>query len=142
MIAPPPGLLGIEGLTAGAIAWMVAAVVGVFAASIALVVVLLVQMPATYFHGDDPHEGWRGRHPVLRWAVRIVKNLVGVLLVGVGILMLLTPGQGALTILLGVMLLDFPGKRRIVRELIGRPTVLQAVNRLRARFGKPPIVLE
>ncbi len=52
------------------------------------------------------------------------------------------PGQGLLTILLGVMLLDFPGKRRLEFKIISRPKVFRAINRLRARFDKPPLVLD
>lgn len=142
MIPPLHGLLGIEGLTASRVAWAVAIFAGAFVGSIAIVAVLLVQLPATYFLDGDPRAGWGGRHPILRWTALVVKNLVGAVLVGLGILMLLTPGQGVLTILVGVMLLDFPGKDRLVRKLVGRPTVLRAINRLRARFGKPPVVLE
>jgi hypothetical protein len=142
MTPPPLGLLGTDGLTARGAAWAVALLVVTFLGSIVVVAVLLVRMPATYFLDDGPRVGWGGRHPVLRWAALIVKNLVGVVLVAVGVLMLVTPGQGVLTILMGVMLLDFPGKRRLERKLIGRPKVLRAVNRLRARFGRPPVVLE
>jgi hypothetical protein len=52
------------------------------------------------------------------------------------------PGQGVLTILLGVMLLDFPGKRRLEYKLISQPRVFNNINRLRARFDKPPLELE
>ena len=51
------------------------------------------------------------------------------------------PGQGMLTILIGLMLLDVPGKRRLERRIVGRRRILQAINRLRKRFGRPPLVL-
>lgn len=142
MIPPLHGLLGIERLTAGGVAWTSAALVGVFAGSIAVVAVVLVQLPATYFLDSHPRAGWGGQRRILRWAALVVKNLAGAVLVSVGIVMLVTPGQGALTILIGVMMLDFPGKRRLARKLVGRPPVLGTINRLRARFGKPPVVLE
>src|SRR5712691_3920549 len=41
----------------------------------------------------------------------------------------------------GVMLLDFPGKRRLEQGLIRCPTVLSAVNLLRQRYRKPPLVV-
>jgi hypothetical protein len=52
------------------------------------------------------------------------------------------PGQGLLTVLIGLMLVDFPGKLRLERWLIGLPRVLQTVNRLRQRYGRPPLILE
>ncbi|WP_406696433.1 PGPGW domain-containing protein [Singulisphaera sp. Ch08] len=141
MITGLYGLMGIDALTARGIAWAVAIFVGLFLGSLAVVMVLLVKLPATYFLDSHPREGWGGQHPVVRWAVLVVKNLLGAVLVGVGIVMLVTPGQGVLTMLIGIMLLDFPGKRRLEKKLIGRPTALRAINRLRARFGKPPVIL-
>ena len=52
------------------------------------------------------------------------------------------PGQGILTILLGIMLLDFPGRRKLEHKLVSRPQVLKTINKLRHRFGKPPLVLD
>ena len=57
----------------------------------------------------------------------------------IGVLMLVLPGQGVLTILIGLTLLDFPGKRRFVRRLLMRPRVFRVINRLRRRFGRPPL---
>jgi hypothetical protein len=49
------------------------------------------------------------------------------------------PGQGVLTMIVGLTLLDFPGKRGLECRLIGRPRILRTINRLRARFGRPPL---
>jgi hypothetical protein len=66
-----------------------------------------------------------------------------VLLVALGIVLSLpgVPGQGLLTVLLGVMLLDFPGKSRLEQKLLSRPSIVNAINKLRARFKKPPLEL-
>jgi hypothetical protein len=115
-----------------------------FVGSVGVVSLILVKLPATYFREDHPRELWIERHAAVRIAGIIGKNLLGALLVGLGIIMSLpgVPGQGILTILLGVMLLDFPGKRRLEYRLISQPSVLRAVNRLRHRFGKPELLLE
>jgi len=55
--------------------------------------------------------------------------------------MLVLPGQGLLTMLVGFMLMSFPGKRKLAASLIRRTSMLPSVNRLRARFGKEPLVL-
>jgi len=62
-------------------------------------------------------------------------------LVGLGIVLSLPgiPGQGVLTILLGIMISDFPGKERLERKIVSYPKVLEALNKLRERFGKPPL---
>jgi len=115
-------------------------VLGVWAAT-TLVTMLIagavfVTLPADYLGGPGNP---RPRH----WTFRIVRSAVGVVLVLVGVLLSLPgiPGQGVLTILAGVMLIEFPGRYRIVRAIIGRPAVLAAVNRLRARFNRPPLTV-
>ena len=113
---------------------------------VSLVIVgwLLAVLPATFFLDRHNREFWVDRHPILRWTGIVAKNLLGVGLVLVGVLLSMPgiPGQGVLTILIGLVLLDFPGKRRFERRLVGMPRILRTINRLRARFGKPPLVLQ
>ncbi len=68
---------------------------------------------------------------------------MGLVLVALGVLLSVpgVPGQGLLTILIGFILLDFPGKRALERRLVTRPAVIGAIDRLRARFGRPPMKL-
>ena len=65
-------------------------------------------------------------------------------LVALGIILSLpgVPGQGILTILLGIIMLDIPGKRPLEARIIQRPSVLSAINNLRAKFNKPPLILD
>ena len=74
----------------------------------------------------------------VRVPLRVLKNVLAIGLVVLGIAMLVLPGQGILAILLGVMLGDFPGKLRLQRWLIARPTVMNSLNWLRRKFRKPP----
>jgi hypothetical protein len=50
--------------------------------------------------------------------------------------MLVTPGQGILTLLIGLMLMNFPGKYHVERWLVMRPGVMRGMNWLRARRGQ------
>jgi len=115
-----------------------------FVLSLAVVTFVLVKLPANYFHSSHEREFLVDRHKALRWVGIIAKNLFGLVLVFFGIVMSLpgVPGQGVLTILLGIMLLDFPGKRDLETKLVGRPKVFRAINRLRAKFDKPPLFLD
>jgi len=131
----------VEDLTWGGVLFAVGLFMATFTISLLVVGFLLVKLPATYFLDSHNREFWVDRHPALRMVGRVLKNLIGVALIVVGIVMLVGPGQGILTILIGVMLVDFPGKRTLERKLVGRPKVLHAVNRLRARYGKPPLVV-
>jgi hypothetical protein len=138
------GHLEAWGLTWGQVLVGVLISVVTFVASIAVVTVVLVKLPANYFHSSHDREFLTHRHPVLRMVGIFLKNLLGLVLVGFGIVMSLpgVPGQGVLTILLGIMLLDFPGKRGLEVKLVSRPRVFQAINALRARFERPPLMLD
>lgn len=115
-----------------------------FAVSSAVVSFVLVKLPANYFHSSHDREFLVHRHPVLRAVGIVAKNVLGFVLVILGVVMAVpgVPGPGVLSILLGIMLLDFPGKRGLETRIVGRPRVSGAVNALRARFGKPPLMLD
>ena len=132
------------GLTWGQVLFGVLFSVVTFVVSIAVVTLVLVKLPANYFHSSHAREFLVSRHPVLRIVGIVAKNLLGLVLVGFGIIMSLpgVPGRGVLTILLGIMLLDFPGKRSLETRIVSRPRVNAAVNALRARFDKPPLLLD
>ncbi len=115
-----------------------------FVVSSAIVSFVLVKLPANYFHSSHDREFLVHRHPVLRGIGIVAKNVLGFVLVVLGVVMAVpgVPGPGVLSILLGIMLLDFPGKRALETRIVGRPRVNGAVNALRARFGKPPLLLD
>jgi hypothetical protein len=116
---------------------------GSFLFNLAIVSLILVKLPADYFSNDDKKRFASESHPLLRPLMIIGKNMLGVLLVVLGVVLSLpgVPGQGLLTILLGIMLLDFPGKDRLERKLLSKPSIVNTINRLRGRFGKPPLQL-
>lgn len=106
--------------------------------------IVMVKLPPHYFsshYQEDflPNSPW-----LVRWGAVIAKNIAGVLLILLGIVLSLpgVPGQGVLTILLGLIFLDIPGKRPLEARIIKRPAVLAAINKLRARYKKPPLELD
>lgn len=115
-----------------------------FTISLAIVSFIMVKIPPDYFQKDRPRRLWDDKPKAVRYLGHFAKNLLGVLLVVLGIVMSIpgVPGQGILTILLGIMLLDFPGKRSLEYRLVSRPQVLSTINKLRHRFGKPKLVLD
>ena len=82
--------------------------------------------------------------PVTRAFWLLGKNLLGVILIVVGVFLSLpgVPGQGLLTILVGVLLVDAPGKRRLELAIVRREKIRTTIDRLRARFGRPPLLVE
>jgi len=117
--------------------------VGTFFINLAIVSFILVKIPANHFSKSRKTKFWSGPRPLLHAAGVVGKNIGGVLLVALGIVLSLpgVPGQGLLTVLLGLMLLDFPGRRRLEQKLLSRPSIVNAINGLRARFDKPPLEL-
>ena len=115
-----------------------------FVLSIVVSVVVVIRIPQDYFVGPHAPDAWRHRHPLVRWPLLIAKNLLGVALVLLGIAMSFpgVPGQGFLTVLLGAMLVNFPGKRRAEKWLLRRRGVLRTINKIRAKYDRPPLVLD
>ena len=112
--------------------------------SLAVVTIVLVRIPPDHFKKGHNTRFWSGPRPALRAAGIIGKNILGILLVVLGIILSIpgVPGQGLLTVLLGIMLLDFPGKSRLEQKLLSRPGIVNTINRVRERFQKPPLELD
>lgn len=110
-------------------------------AALLILIVMLAVLPATYFQDGIPAQS-RRRRGVVSVLVRLVKNALGLVLIVLGVLLSLPaiPGQGVLTMLIGVMLVDFPGKRPLEQKLVALPHVLETMNRIRAWLGRPPLV--
>jgi hypothetical protein len=100
---------------------------------------VVIKLPKDSF-SNVKRDGWLDRQPApVRVLLRILKNVLGFVLIALGIAMLVLPGQGILAILLGVMLADVPGKRRLQQWILGRPKVMSSLNWLRRKFGRPPL---
>jgi len=103
----------------------------------------IVRIPGDYFLGPRPPRlPWADAHPVLRILLTLTKNALGILLVLAGIAMLVLPGQGLLAILVGAMLVDFPGKRPMELALIRMKRVHAVLNWVRRRAGRGPLLVD
>ncbi len=112
-----------------------------FLATVIVIPVLVVRIPDDYFtRTERPPEHWTFRYPLVRPTVLILKNLLGAILVVLGLSMLFLPGQGILTMLIGITLMNFPGKRSLERSLIRKRPVYRAVNWLRSRAHREPLL--
>ena len=127
----------------GGLWWGLSISVGLAVASLAIAVFVIVGWSPDRFRHGAP--SFLATHPpVLRLLGRVGKNLAGVVLVLLGAIMALpgVPGQGILTMIIGLTLLDFPGKLALERRLVSRPFVLRQLNALRARFRRAPLALD
>jgi hypothetical protein len=127
-------------MEASSILWFAGIFVLSLVFSSALFVAIVLLLPRRYFTG----QGWRAfeEQPAwVRWLAVIGKNLLGVAIIALGVVLSLPgmPGQGLLTVLIGALLLDIPGKHRMVRWIAERPGVIRRLNWLRACFARPPL---
>lgn len=102
-----------------------------FVGTLVAIPIVAVRLPHDYFVAPIPR-----RAP---WKIAL-RTVAAVVLIAIGVAMLVLPGQGLLTILVGASLLDFPAKRRLERRILGNKTLFRALNRLRKKRGKAPFL--
>ena len=122
-----------------AIEWLGVLSIVTFIGSLIAIPWIIARQPVNYFiqHREmvaRRHE----RHPVVAKIIFISRNTIGLLFILAGIVMLLLPGQGIITILIGVSLMDFHKKHVVVDNLINRPKVIKLLNWIRKKEKKPP----
>ena len=102
---------------------------------------ILIRLPDDYFDVRVPRRWMKDHHPVLRIVGHIGKNVTGVVFLAVGFLMLFLPGQGLLTMLIGISFMDFPYKCKLEAKIVGQPALLNAINAMRRKFNRLPLKL-
>jgi len=110
----------------------------VFIGTALLVPFLIILLPTDYFLKKKMRKSFDSiASCFLFYLVFILKNTAGIILFFCGFILLFMPGQGLLTILLSLVLLDFPGKWKLQKKFIRRKKVSAAVNWIRRRGGRP-----
>ena len=109
-----------------------------FVGTIVAIPIILNRLPANYFQHDLKHKWMGDYHPIFRNIGLVLKNTIGLIFLLAGMAMLVLPGQAILTMVIGISLLDFPGKRRLEHKLLSHSMVFQAMNSIRAKCSKPP----
>ena len=100
----------------------------------------VAQIPEDYFLlSKRKPSKWQERKPILRLVLLFGKNIIGFFLIIGGLLMLVLPGQGLLTIVTGLLLINYPGKYKLEQKLVTIPSVFRALNWIRVKANKPPL---
>jgi hypothetical protein len=123
------------------------AVWGISLLSVACFIATLLLLPLLIVHIPEDYFVRKKRLPVRRSKVRtwlylpviMAKNLLGILFIIAGMAMLVLPGQGILSILIGITLTNFPGKFAMEQRLIRQPTVNRLINWIRTKGNKPAL---
>ena len=112
----------------------------IFIISIVGISWFVAQIPEDYFLSSKRKPSkWKEQTPILRLAVLFGKNIIGLSLIIGGLLMLVLPGQGLLTIVTGLLLINYPGKYKLEQKLVAIPSVFRALNWIRVKANKPPL---
>lgn len=123
-------------------AWLFGLSLLLFVGSLIAMPLLVARIRADYFLASGPNtDSWLGRHPASRITARVIKNSLGVLLLLAGLAMMVLPGQGIITVLVAVSLLEFPGKRALELRLIRQPHINRSINWIRRRSDRPPLII-
>ena len=110
--------------------------------SVFMMVLIISFLPEDYFKSENRNlisSVQNSRYPLLKLLVLITKNFIGVLLLLSGILMLVLPGQGILTIITGLVFMDYPRKYKFERKLLRQKGVINSINWIRSRLSKPSL---
>lgn len=116
--------------------WLGASSVVMFVVSLIAIPLIAARIPVDYFT-RDPHQHALPAVPHIVWLV--LKNLLGAIFLIMGLAMLVLPGQGIITILVGMSLMNFPGKHALIRRIACQPNILRTINWMRSRAGQPPL---
>lgn len=111
-----------------------------FVGTILALPLIIIYLPARFFNPSE-YAARRSEDGLstLRLVWIVLKNVLGAGLILAGLLMLVLPGQGLVTLLIGLSLVAFPGKRRLVCRLLRQPGVLGFINRIRTAAHRPPV---
>ena len=125
----------------GLLGWLATLSFVTFVGTLIAIPLLVARIPEDYFVRRRRHRlSWWEQHPALRVVSFISKNAFGSLFIAAGLVMLVLPGQGMITIVVGLLLIDFPGKFRLERWLAGRRRLMRGINWIRLRSGRPPLL--
>lgn len=111
---------------------------GLFLVSLLVFPLIIIFLPHDYF--VRPQSPITSLNP-FRMLLRVLKNAFGCFLILAGVLMLFLPGQGLLSILLGISFIDFRGKRKLELRILRFPKIRLSVAWIRRKAKRVPILL-
>ena len=124
------------------LSWLAISSLFIFLFSIIAINFVIKIIPVDYF--DSSKRGlspFKTSNPIIWLLLFITKNVMGYLLILGGILMLVLPGQGLLTIFLGLIFSDYPGKYKLEKKFITIKPIYRYINWVRKKSDIEPIKL-
>jgi len=109
--------------------------------SVFMIPVFIVNLPRDYFKKPKKQSRPSFLNPTVYIVLLVFKNILGVVLMLLGLIMLVLPGQGIITMLIGLMIIDFPGERKLLIYILRKTNAVKVMNWLREKNNKPPFEL-
>ena len=110
-----------------------------FLVGIVIIPILVARMDPCYFVRDCSIR-MSAKKGLGHWIKRVGKNALGGALLFAGFVMLFVPGQGVLTMLIGLTLIDFPGKTHLQLKVVQIRAVRHSLNWMRLRKGREKLI--
>ena len=107
-----------------------------FLVGLAITPFIVAAIPDDYFEQNKRPKLYYKPFSIAWLIKKIFKNILGITLLLSGIAMLVLPGQGLLTLMIGLFLMDYPGKYRLEKKLLTYPFILNSINWLRKKRKK------
>ena len=105
--------------------------------SIILVPFFIQNLPADYFKKRKIRSKPAWVPFPLHILYLVVKNIIGIVLIIMGLAMIVLPGQGLITLIIGIILTDIPGERKAFLFVLRKTPVLKGMNWLRKKKNIP-----
>jgi ABC-type transport system involved in multi-copper enzyme maturation permease subunit len=109
-----------------------------FIASIVLIPLVIKRMPVDYFTNVAYHT--IDVSSVYKLTMFLIKNMIGLVLIIAGIIMLITPGQGIISIIIGLFLMQFKYKYKLEQKLIANDMTFKGLNWIRKKSNQKPFL--
>jgi len=114
---------------------------GMFLVSALLVPIFVQTLPPDYFKKRKIRAKPKWVPFPLHVLYLVAKNIIGIVLIVLGLAMLVLPGQGLITLIVGIILTDIPGERQAFLFVLRKTPVLKGMNWLRKKKNIPPFEL-
>ena len=128
-----------QGNLLGIITWLALLSLFTFILSLISLPYIIRRIPSDYFLKLSKEQPKVKGYDIKSVLIILFRNIFGFCLLLAGVAMLFLPGQGLITIFVALILMDFPGKMRVVAYLIRRKSVQKSIDWVRRKTQKKPI---
>ena len=123
----------------GIVTWLALLSLLTFILSLISLPYIIRRIPSDYFLKLSKEQPKVKGYDIKSVLIILFRNIFGFFLLLAGVAMLFLPGQGLITILVSLIFMDFPEKKRIVTYLTGKKSIQKSIDWIRKKANKKPI---